>query len=112
MNPQFLNALKKAVNEKLSLRFEYEGFDRRVSPYMLGQTGNMNMMLHALQTGGATSKGLVGKPEWKFFDVAKIEKFELDSDSERFVQAELKKTEGPYQPPKFVTQVFALHPKE
>lgn len=108
----FMMGLKQAVTLKRSLRFTYEGFDRRVSPYLLGQTGNMNVMLHALQTDGATSKGPVKGPEWKFFDVAKIEKFEMDNDSDRFVQAELKKSEGPYVPPKFITQVFALHTKE
>lgn len=112
MNKVFFDGMKTAVNNKRSVQFTYDGLDRRVSPYMLGQNGSMQIMLHALQTAGFDSKGPVETPVWKFFDLAKIASFAMDNDSERFVQIDLRKTEGPYVPPKFITQVFALHKKE
>lgn len=107
-----LGSLKHVIASKYIMVFDYDGCLRKVSPYMLGRKASGALVLQGLQHGGFTSNGPVEKPEWKFFDVSKIAGYSAGR-SDDFVQIDLKKTEGkPYEPPKFITEILALHQKE
>lgn len=108
---ELITKMKYIIERKYVMVFDYEGMPRSVSPYMLGKNNKGALMLHAVQHAGMTSKGPLKMPEWKFFDLAKVQGFTAGA-SEDFVKIDLTKKEGPYQPPKFIIEVLALSPKE
>lgn len=105
---ELIEKVSYIIERKYVMVFDYEGCPRSVSPYMLGKTAKGALTLHAVQHAGMTSKGPLQTPEWKFFDLAKVQGFTAGA-SDDFVKIDLSKKEGPYTPPKFIVEVLALH---
>lgn len=106
--------LKYAVENKVPIEFPYQGKVREACPFLLGKTDKGRYVIHALQTGGESSKGPVKQPEWRFFYLDEFDRGPLDASAHLPWTEPVAKTEstGPYQPPKFITEVIAIHPKQ
>lgn len=103
-----ISNIKFAIEAKWPISFPYQGRIREVCPYLLAKTADDRLVLHALQTGGESSKGPVTKPEWRFFY---LDQFDRGPGTIRapWADADIKKSEGGYVPPKFITEVIAIY---
>ncbi len=79
--------IKKAIFEKLKLKFIYKGYNRIFEPHVFGMTITTNKdFIRGWQSGGSSSKKDV--PGWKMFYLEYIEKIELME--EHFIPQETK----------------------
>lgn len=105
--------LRVAIKDKVTVSFPYQGRSRVVCPYLLGKTKDDRYVLHALQIGGESSKGPVQQPEWRFFYLDEMTDGPDWVGKSAWVQALTKNEPGkPYVPPKFITEVIEVHPKQ
>lgn len=76
MAESVVDALIKAIENRRSVEFVYDGFLRRCSPHIVGQKlGNVNVLVY--QYAGSTSKGdvtLLGPENWRCMHVTKIDR--------------------------------------
>ena len=63
--------LLEAMRERRPVACVYQGHRREICPVMLGRTGLEEKAL-VFQFGGTTSKGPIGKADWKCFILAEI----------------------------------------
>ena len=70
-----LNLLKRAINEKRRIAFQYQGNPRTVEPHLVGINSKLNEALRAFQTGGKSTSGRL--PAWKMFLIKDIENIEI-----------------------------------
>lgn len=71
--------IKKAIREKKSLRFEYEGHVREVSPHALGWKGSSRRMI-VYQFGGTSSRGRIvpgSRDNWRCMELAKVRNLKI-----------------------------------
>ena len=66
----------EAMREQRPIACTYQGHHREICPIMLGRTGLEEKAL-VFQFGGATSKGAIGKPDWKCFNLHEVENARL-----------------------------------
>ena len=72
--------IKKAIQEKRSMYCSYNGYDRKVSPHVLGKTNGKEQALF-YQFDGESERGLRGDgTDWKCFHVDKIEDARIIED--------------------------------
>lgn len=79
MSVSDVELIKKAIREKKSLRLEYEGHVREVSPHALGWKGSSRRML-VYQFGGTSSRGRIvpgSGDNWRCMELAKVRKLEI-----------------------------------
>lgn len=106
---EVVDLIKNAIEQKKSLSLNYQGHFRVINPYLLGETQDKGLVLHAFQHGGTTSKGEV-TPEtggWRYFHVNEIQG-QVVVTPDWYPQV-LIKSEGEYKPPRFITGVVAIH---
>jgi hypothetical protein len=60
------------MRERRPVACTYQGYPREICPVMLGRTSLEEKVL-VFQFGGATSKGPIGKPDWKCFKLEEVE---------------------------------------
>lgn len=65
-----LEWITKAILERYTLRFTYDGLLREVHPYRLGELWNGNLCLCAYQIGGYSSSTTVAS--WRLYSVSKV----------------------------------------
>ena len=71
--PSAIHALfLKAMRDKRPVGCTYQGYAREICPVMLGRTSLEEKAL-VFQFGGSTSKGRIGKPDWKCFKLNEVE---------------------------------------
>lgn len=103
----FIEFLKHAVEYAEPLEIDYEGLRRFVTPTLLGETADKGVVLHCVQFAGESSKGPVSAPEWRFLYVSRMKEAAL-TDHVGWSKGHLKKAEGEYKQPKFITKVLAM----
>ena len=109
MSASNMTKLTEAIRNKTPVSFYYQNTLRKVCPHLLGVTADERLVLHGYQYGGESSKGQV-TPEsggWRFFYLDLFEMTTLDPGGAWYPE-QLKKAEGPYQPPKFIAQVLEV----
>jgi hypothetical protein len=61
-----------AIENRTPIVCHYQGYFREICPIILGQKKNGQDSVLVWQTGGATSKGTLRKPDWKCFVVEDV----------------------------------------
>jgi hypothetical protein len=72
------NQLTEAIRNRQIITFIYEGLNRGVEPFTLGNLHNGRLALSGFQITGRSQSG--GIPNWRLFDVAKISHLEVHTD--------------------------------
>ena len=78
-----LEIIKQAITNKNVIEFFYDGKQRTVEPYLVGNTPTGKQSLRAYQIGGYSNSEI---PAWKTFTIMKISNVVLTDDhfSKRF----------------------------
>lgn len=66
--------IRKAISQKFVVTFTYAGLDRTCEVHVYGMTNGQDQIL-CWQVDGLSKRG--GLPNWRRFDVAYIENFEI-----------------------------------
>lgn len=69
-----MEAIKKAISEGKQLSIKYNGATRTINPHLFGTNKDNQERLRAVQVA---SEGTSHTPDWKLFDVSKIELAEV-----------------------------------
>lgn len=67
----------EAIQNRVRLNFDYNGYGRTVEPHTLGISSHGNVLLRAYQTSGGSSSGSI--PAWRLFNADRITALTLDS---------------------------------
>jgi hypothetical protein len=114
--PEYIEWMKKAVESGTPLVITYgtANAERRICPHMLGLSKTGMPVLHAFQYGGYSGKGNILNPmdgEWRFFYLENIISASMLPAS-CWYPATLNKSEEKYTPPKFITEILAIHKEQ
>jgi hypothetical protein len=96
-----------AIEKRQNVGITYQGRQRLVTPYMLGENNTGYLVLQGYQYGGESSKGPIESPDkggWRYFYLQDITSLAV-GDGPEFPQG-LAKNED-YAPPTFITAVLA-----
>ena len=73
-----LAKIKQAITNKKIIEFFYDGKQRIVEPYLIGNTTTGKQSLRAYQIGGNSNSKI---PSWKMFTIVKISNVKVTDDA-------------------------------